>query len=50
MYSLLSHQHSCNAIWQRLSRRSPDILIESSFNATFTDMRLEPCKWLAHAV
>ena len=24
--------------------------LKSSFTATFTDMRLEPCKWLAHAV
>ncbi|WP_036830595.1 DUF1349 domain-containing protein, partial [Photobacterium sanctipauli] len=24
--------------------------LKSSFTATFSDMQLEPCKWLAHAV
>jgi len=40
------------SMWYRLSRRENDFCIEcsedSSFKATFTNMEITECKWLAH--
>ena len=40
------------SMWYRFSRREDDYCIEcsedSSFKATFTNMGITECKWLAH--